>query len=287
MASVESINATNPRFQDRTVFITGAAHGMGRSHALAFAREGARLVLCDACRQYSTVPYSLAQPAELASLASEIERMGHPVIAAQVDVTDLSAMQSLAERAQREIGPIDILVANAGLYSFAPSWELTEEQWDETVNVDLKGVWITCKVCIPQMLNRRSGKIICISSTAGLKGMANLAHYVAAKHGVLGLVKTLAIELAPYNINVNAVCPTSVDTAMCRNQALFDVFAGGPGPMATYEHVLDLMNQLNLFPDRNLLPPEAISAAVLWLASDEARHLTGCALPVDAGYLTR
>jgi len=260
---------------------------MGRAHALAFAREGARLVLCDACRQYNTVPYALTQPEELASLASEIEQMGRPVLAEQVDVTDLAAMSALAERAQRELGPIDILVANAGLYSFAPSWELTEEQWDETVNVDLKGVWITCKVCIPQMLSRRSGKIICISSTAGLKGMAHLAHYVAAKHGVLGLVKTLAIELAPYNINVNAVCPTSVDTAMCRNQALYDAFAGGPGPLATYEHMLELMNQLNLFPDRNLLPPEAISAAVLWLASDEARHLTGCALPVDAGYLTR
>jgi len=287
MASVASTNSTNSRFQDRTVFITGAAHGMGRAHALAFAREGARLVLCDACRQYSTVPYPLAQPEELASLTSEIEQMGRPVLAAQVDVTDLAAMQTLADRAQRELGPIDILVANAGLYSFAPSWELTEEQWDETVNVDLKGVWITCKVSIPQMLSRRSGKIICISSTAGLKGMGNLVHYVAAKHGVLGLVKTLAIELAPYNINVNAVCPTSVDTAMCRNQALYDVFAGGPGPPATYEHMLELMNQLNLFPDRDLLPPEAISAAVLWLASDEARHLTGCALPVDAGYLTR
>jgi SDR family mycofactocin-dependent oxidoreductase len=287
MASVASTNSTNARFQDRTVFITGAAHGMGRAHALAFAREGARLVLCDACRQYSTVPYPLAQPEELASLTSEIEQMGRPVLAAQVDVTDLAAMQALAERAQRDLGPIDILVANAGLYSFAPSWELTEEQWDETVNVDLKGAWITCKVSIPQMLSRRSGKIICISSTAGLKGMGNLAHYVAAKHGVLGLVKTLAIELAPYNINVNAVCPTSVDTAMCRNQALYDVFAGGPGPQATYEHMLELMNQLNLFPDRDLLSPEAISAAVLWLASDEARHLTGCALPVDAGYLTR
>jgi len=287
MASVGSTNSTNPRFQDRTVFITGAAHGMGRAHALAFAREGARLVLCDACRQYGTVPYPLSQPEELASLASEIEQMGRPVLAAQVDVTDLPAMQSLAQRAQRALGPIDILVANAGLYSFAPSWEMTEEQWDETVNVDLKGVWIACKVCIPQMLSRRSGKIICISSTAGLKGMANLAHYVAAKHGVLGLVKTLAIELAPYNINVNAVCPTSVDTAMCRNQALYDVFAGGPGPLATYEHMLDLMNQLNLFPDRNLLPPEDISPAVLWLASNEARHLTGCVLPVDAGYLTR
>jgi len=287
MASVVSTNAANLRFQDYTVFITGAARGMGRAHAFAFAREGARLVLCDACRQYSSVPYPLAQPAELASLTSEIEQMGRPVLAAQVDVRDLAAMQALAERAQHELGPIDIVIANAGVYSFAPSWELTEEQWDETVNVDLKGVWTTCKVCIPQMLSRRSGKIICISSTAGLKGMANLAHYVAAKHGVLGLVKTLAIELAPFNINVNAICPTSVDTAMCRNQALYDVFAGGSGPLATHEHMLDLMNQLNLFPDRNLLPPEAISAVVLWLASDEARHLTGCALPVDAGYLTR
>jgi len=286
MASVAS-TSTGERFRDRVVLITGAAHGMGRAHALAFAREGARLVLCDACRQYSTVPYPLAQPEELAALASEIEHMGRPVIAMQTDVTHLSDMQTLAARAQQAFGSIDIVVANAGLYSFAPGWELSEEQWDETVNVDLKGVWITCKVCIPYMLPRRSGKIICIASTAGEKGMANLAHYVAAKHGVIGLVKTLAIELAPYNINVNAVCPTSVDTAMCRNQALYDVFAGGPGPQATHEHMLTLMNALNLFTDRNLLEPEAVSAAVMWLASDEARHITGSALPVDAGYLTR
>ncbi len=279
--------STSARFSEQVVFITGAAHGMGRAHALAFAREGAKLVLCDACRQYATVPYPLAQPAELAALATEIAEMGRPVIAQQVDVTNLAAMQALQVQARQEFGPIDIVVANAGLYSFAPSWELSEEQWDETVNVDLKGVWITCKVCIPDMLQRRAGKIVCIASTAAVKGMANLAHYVAAKHGVLGLVKTLAIELAPYHVNVNAICPTSVDTAMCRNQALYDVFAGGPGPQATEEHMLTLMNQLNLFPDSNLLPPEAVSAAVLWLASDEARHITGCALPVDAGYLTR
>ncbi len=284
MGSVES---TKQHFQGQVVFISGAAHGMGRTHALAFARAGASLVLCDACRQYSTVPYPLAQPEELASLVAEVEQLGVPIIAEQVDVTNLTAMQALAEQAANALGPIDIVVANAGLYSFAPSWELSEQQWDETVNVDLKGTWITCKVCIPGMLARRRGKIICIASTAALKGMANLAHYVAAKHGVLGLVKTLAIELAPYAINVNAICPTSVDTVMCRNQALYDVFAGGPGPDATQEHMLDLMNQLNLFPDRNLLPPEAISSVVLWLASDEARHLTGCALPVDAGYLTR
>ena len=287
MASVASTNSTRSRFQDRTVFITGAAHGMGRSHALAFAREGAQLVICDACRQYKTIPYPLATPDELASLASEIEALGRPVIAEQVDVTNLSAMQALAERARTELGPIDIVVANAGVYSFASSWELTEEQWDETVNVCLKGVWITCKVCIPHMLDRHSGKIVCISSTAGQKGMANLAHYVAAKHGVLGLVKTLAIELAQYDINVNAICPTSVDTAMCNNQALYDIFAGGVGPNATREYMLQLMNSLNLLPDRNLLPPQAISNVVLWLASEEARHMTGCALPVDAGYWTR
>ncbi len=282
-----SVVSTSARFSEQVVFITGAAHGMGRAHALAFAREGAKLVLCDACRQYTTVPYPMAQPEELASLAAEIAEMGRPVIAKQVDVTNLLAMQTLQEQARQELGPIDIVVANAGLYSFAPSWEMSEEQWDETVNVDLKGVWITCKVCIPDMLQRRGGKIICIASTAAVKGMANLAHYVAAKHGVLGLVKTLAIELAPYNVNINAICPTSIDTAMCRNQALYDIFAGGPGPQATEEHMLALMNQLNLFPDRNLLPPEAVSAAVLWLASNEARHMTGCALPVDAGYLTR
>jgi (+)-trans-carveol dehydrogenase len=285
--STGSVESTRQRFQGQVVLISGAAHGMGRAHALAFAREGASLVLCDACRQYSTVPYPLARPQELASLVAEIAEIGVPVIAERVDVTHLSAMRALVEQAAGRLGPIDIVVTNAGLYSFAPSWELSEQQWDETVDVDLKGTWITCKVCIPAMLPRRKGKIICIASTAALKGMANLAHYVAAKHGVLGLVKTLAIELAQYNINVNAICPTSVDTAMCRNQALYDVFAGGPGPQATQEHMLTLMNQLNLFPDRDLLPPEAISSVVLWLASDEARHLTGCALPVDAGYLTR
>ncbi|MGH2496666.1 MAG: mycofactocin-coupled SDR family oxidoreductase [Ktedonobacteraceae bacterium] len=284
MASVAS---TRQRFQHKVVFITGAAHGMGRAHALAFAQEGAKLVICDACCQYATIPYPLATPEELATLTAEIESMGNRVIAEQTDVTDLVAMQALAERAQQELGPIDIVVANAGVYSFAPSWEMSEQQWDETVNVDLKGVWITCKVSISHMLSRKSGKIICICSTAGFKGMHNLSHYVAAKHGVLGLVKTLAIELAPYNINVNAICPTSVDTNMCKNQAIYDAFAGGPGPLATYEHMLELTNQINLFPDRDLLPPQAISEVVLWLASDEARHLTGSAIPVDAGYLTR
>jgi (+)-trans-carveol dehydrogenase len=275
------------RFRDQVVLITGAARGQGRAHALAFAREGAHLVLCDTTRQYTSVPYPLSAPEELAQVAHEIEAIGQRVIAVHADVTDLQAMQKLADITLSQIGPIDITVANAGLYSFGPTWELTEEQWDESLAVALKGVWISCKVVIPHMLPRRRGKIMCIGSTGSFKGLPGLGHYVAAKHGVIGLVKTLAIELAPYNVNVNAVCPTTVDTNMINNQAFYEYFAGGPGPCANRDYVITRMNEMNIFADRGMLAPEDISAVVLWLASEEAWHITGCALPVDAGFLTR
>jgi len=275
------------RFDDQVVFITGAARGQGRAHALAFACKGANLILCDTLRPYASIPYALSSPEELQKTASEIEALGRRAIAEHVDVTDLDAMQQLATKAQEQLGPIDIAIANAGLYSFGPTWKLTEQQWDETLAVVLKGVWITCKVAIPQMIPRRRGKIVCTSSTGGFKGLPGLGHYTAAKHGVIGLVKTLAIELAPYNINVNAICPTTVDTVMINNQAFYEYFAGGPGPKATREYVTARMNEMNLFRDRGMLAPEDISAAVLWLASEEARHITGYALPIDAGFLTR
>ena len=275
------------RFRDQVVLITGAARGQGRAHALAFAREGAHLVLCDTPRHYGSVPYALSTAEELAQVAHEIESLGRQTITLQADVIDLSAMQQLADTAQKRLGPIDIAVANAGLYSFGLTWELSELQWDETLAVVLKGVWITCKVVIPHMLLRQRGKIICIGSTGSFKGLYGLGHYAAAKHGVIGLVKTLAIELAPYDINVNAVCPTTVDTNIINNQAFFDYFVCGPGPNATRENVIERMNEMNLLPERGMLAPEDISAVVLWLASEEARHITGCALPVDAGFLTR
>lgn len=137
------------------------------------------------------------------------------------------------------------------------------------------------------MLPRRSGKIICTASTASFKGLYGLGHYAAAKHGVIGLMKTMAIELAPYNINVNAICPTTVDTGITNNQAFFEYFAGGPGPNASREYVIARMNEMNLFNDRGMLAPEDVSEVVLWLASEEARHITGYALPVDAGFLMR
>lgn len=273
------------RFLDQVVLITGAARGQGRAHALAFAREGAHLVLCDTQRHYASVPYALSSTEELEKTASEVAALGSRVIAEHADVTDLDAMQQLATRAQKEIGPISIAIANAGLYSFGSTWELTEQQWDETLTVVLKGIWITCKVAIPHMLPRGGGKIICVGSTGSFKGLPGLGHYVAAKHGVIGLVKTLAIELAPYKINVNAICPTTVDTGIVNNQAFFEYFAGGPGPNANREYVIARMDEMNLFEDRGMLAPEDVSAVVLWLASEEARHITGFALPVDAGFL--
>src|SRR5260370_5290873 len=197
------------RFRDQVVLVTGAARGQGRAHALAFAHEGAHLVLCDTPRHYGSVPYALSTADELAQVAREIELMGRQVIALHADVTDLSAMQQLADTAQRRLGPIDIAGANAGLYSFGLAWELSELQWDETLAVVLKGVWITCKVVIPQMLPRRRGKIICIGSTGSFKGLYCLCHYSAANHGVLGLVKALAIKLASDDINSQAAFPTT------------------------------------------------------------------------------
>lgn len=275
------------RFQEQVVFITGAARGQGRAHALAFAREGAKLILCDTPRQYESVPYALSSVDDLEHVKREVEDIGTQVLARAVDVTDVAAMQQLSDDAMEQFGSIDIVIANAGLYSFGKMWELTEQQWDETVAVVLKGAWITCKVAIPHMLPRRSGKIICTGSTGSFKGLYGLGQYVAAKHGVIGLVKTLAIELAPYNINVNAVCPTSVDTGIINNQAFYEYFAGCAGEQANREFVIARMNEMNLLPERGLLAPEDISAVVLWLASEEAKHITGCALPVDAGFLTR
>jgi (+)-trans-carveol dehydrogenase len=239
------------RFQDRVVLITGAARGQGRAHALAFAREGAHVVLCDTPRHYASVPYVLGTAEELAQVAHEVEALGRSVIAQQVDVTDLPAMEQFIEQAHERLGPIDIAIANAGLYSFAPTWELSEQQWDDTCAVVLKGTWITCKIVIPQMLARQRGSILCVGSTGSMKGLPGLGHYVAAKHGVLGLVKTLAIELAPYQINVNAICPTTVDTGIVNNQAFFAYFAGGPGPQATREYVIARMKELNLLPERH------------------------------------
>lgn len=273
------------RLEGKVALITGGARGQGRSHALTFAREGAEIVVCDVADDLPTAPYPLASAEDLADTARMVEDLGRRCLAVKADVRDGEAMRGVVERAISEFGRVDVLVANAGIESFGSAWELTDEQWDEMISVNLTGVWKSCRAVIPHMIERRSGVVLMTSSIAGLKGLANQAHYCAAKHGVVGLMRSLAIELAPHGIRVNTVHPSSVDTPIIKNQAMYTLFSGG-NPDATLEEVTPAFRELNLL-DVPWMEPQDVSNAMLWLASDEARYVTGVTLPVDAGLMAK
>jgi SDR family mycofactocin-dependent oxidoreductase len=273
------------RLDGKVALITGGARGQGRSHALTFAREGAQIVVCDVAHDLPTVPYPLASPKDLAETARMVEDLDRRCLAIQADVRDSEGMRGVVESAISEFGHIDILLANAGIESFGEAWELTEDQWDEMIAVNLTGVWKSCKAVIPRMIERRAGVILLTSSIAGLKGLTNQAHYCAAKHGVVGLMRGLALELAPHGIRVNTVHPSSVDTPIIKNQAMYTLFSGGK-PNATLEEVTPAFRALNLM-DTPWMEPADISKAMLWLASDDARYVTGVTLPIDAGLMVK
>jgi NAD(P)-dependent dehydrogenase (short-subunit alcohol dehydrogenase family) len=214
-----------------------------------------------------------------------VEDLDRRCLAVQADVRDSDQMRGVVEQGISEFGHIDILLANAGTESFGKAWELTDEQWDEAIAVNLTGVWKSCKAVVPHMIERSTGVILITSSTAGLKGLANQAHYCAAKHGVVGLMRALAIELASHSIRVNTVHPSSVDTPIIKNQAMYTLLSGGK-PNATLEEVTPTFRELNLL-DIPWMEPQDISNAMLWLASDEARYVTGATLPIDAGSMVK
>lgn len=274
------------KLEGRVALITGGARGQGRAHALALAREGADVVLCDLAAQLPTVPYPLATPEDLETTRRLVEGQGRRCLALTADVRSGEQMRAVVARAMAELGRLDILLANAGIESYGRAWELSDEQWDEMIGVCLTGVWQSCKAAIPPMIaGGRGGAIVITSSVAGLRGLANDAHYCAAKHGVVGLMRALAIELAPHAIRVNSIHPSSVNTPIIRNQATYTLFSGGR-PDATAEEVLPAFQALNLLPIP-WMEPEDISSAVLWLVSDEARYVTGITLPIDAGLLAK
>jgi (+)-trans-carveol dehydrogenase len=274
------------RVEGKVAFITGAARGQGRSHAVRLAEEGADIIAVDLCGQIDSVPYGMATPDDLAETAKLVEEQDRRIVAAQADVRDAGQLQAAVEEGLSQFGHIDIVSANAGIVSYAPAADMDEQTWQDMLDVNLTGVWRTCKAVIPSMIEAgRGGSIILTSSTAGLKGMANIAHYVSAKHGVVGLARTLANELAPHMIRVNTVHPTSVDTPMVGNEATFQLFRPDlDNP--TLDDMKELMLQMNALPVA-FVDPRDISNAVLWLASDEARYVTGVALPVDAGALQK
>jgi SDR family mycofactocin-dependent oxidoreductase len=275
------------RVAGKVAFITGAARGQGRSHALRLAQEGADIIAVDLCGQIGTVPYPMASEADLAETVKEIEALDRRIVATQADVRDYAAVKAAVEDGVAQLGRLDIVAANAGIFSFGSLAELDDTTWQDMIDVNLTGVWHAAKATIPHLRASGGGSIILTSSTAGLMAIPHIGHYTSAKHGVVGLMRTLALELAPDMIRVNSVHPTAVDTDMIQNSATYELFASDlPVAERTREVVGARFAELNALPIPWVEAVD-ISNAVLWLASDEARYVTGVTLPIDAGSLVK
>jgi SDR family mycofactocin-dependent oxidoreductase len=270
------------RVEGKVAFITGAARGQGRSHAVRLAEEGADIVAIDLGSQIDSVGYPLGTAEELKETGALVEALDRRVVSALVDVRELGAVTDFLDGAVAEFGRLDIVCANAGIYSQGLLGELAEQTWRDMIDVNLTGVWNTCRASIPHLVRGgRGGSIIVTSSAVGLKPSANIGHYVAAKHGVIGLMRTLALELAPHFIRVNSVHPTGVDTPMIQNEALYELMAPDVAH-PTRDDIAPVLQSLNALPVP-WVEPRDVSNAVLFLASDEARFITGVTFPVDAG----
>jgi SDR family mycofactocin-dependent oxidoreductase len=270
------------RVDGKVALITGAARGQGRSHAVTLAREGAEIVAVDLAAQIDSVPYAMATPDDLARTATLVEELDRRVVTQQADVRDPEAMRGAVERGLSEFGHIDIICANAGIGSFAPAAEMSTQMWQDMIDVNLTGVWYSIQPVLPSMIEQGSGSIIITSSIYGVKGpLGNLVHYAAAKHGVVGVMRELANELAPHNIRVNTVNPTFVATDMVQNETVYEMFLPD-SPNPNREQFMELLTELNSLP----IPwaeVSDISNAVLFLASEESRYITGTTMLVDAG----
>jgi len=269
-------------FSGKVVLVTGAARGQGRSHALGFATAGADVVLVDCPVSLHSVHYAMATDDDLRRTAAECEELGVKVYAAVADVRDSTAVASVVQEAIDRFGGIDIAVCNAGVASIYEVVDMPEEAWDELIDINLKGVFLTAKYVAPQMIKCRSGSIIMTGSVHSFTGVPGSAHYVASKHGVAGLAKSLAIELAPYAVRVNYVCPTAVNTSMV------DAMLGPTVPADHGERLVGVTGSWNqLEAGAPPLEPGDITQAVLWLASDGSRFVTGAPLFVDAGFTAK
>ena len=265
------------RFTGKVAFITGAAHGQGRAVAVALAREGARIAALDVARPLAYPGYTLGSRADLAGLGEECRRLGTLCLTFAADVRDDAAVTAAVDATVEAYGRIDILFNNAGICAYGLAHELTEDAWDAMIDINLKGSWLVARRVIPVMIAQRSGVILNNSSVAGLRGIGRLSHYAASKWGLTGLTKSWAIELAPHGIRVNSIHPTGVNTPM--NDGLAALEGLTPNEIAERSA-------------GNLLPvpwvePEDVAAAVLYLASDDARYVTGAQFVIDAGLLSR
>jgi SDR family mycofactocin-dependent oxidoreductase len=269
--------------EGKVALVTGAARGQGRSHAQRLAADGADIIAVDRCESDSWLTYSLATPEDLRETAELVQKEGRRIVARQADVRDLAGMRAAVGDGVAELGRLDIVCANAGVIPpMGLTWELDLDQWREVVDVNLNGVFITVKAAVPHMIEAGNGGSIALTSSgAALISSTHLGGYSATKAALLSLTRTLAYELAPHFIRVNAICPTAVDTPMIQNDSLYRAFR----PELANPGRDDVAGE---FQSKNLLPipwvdPADVSAAIAWLASDQARYITGVTLPVDAG----
>ena len=259
--------------EGQVALVTGAGHGQGRAHAVRLAEEGADVVICDICAPIVQVGTPMATYDELTETARLVEKAGGEVVFAVADVRDRSALQAVVDEGLREFGHIDAVSANAGIWRPNPFLDIDDDEYDAIIDVNVRGVWNTCKAVVPAMIAAgRGGSIVLTSSAAGLRGQAPWAHYVVSKHAVVGLMRALANELASYSIRVNSVHPTGVNTFMAQQSDIAWV----------YDDPLFQASAANMLPVP-FLEPEDISNAVVWLMSDQAKWITGVTLPVDAG----
>lgn len=270
------------RLEGKVAFITGAARGQGRSHAVALAREGADIIAIDLLAPIAGTLYEPSTPADLEETVRLVEALDRRIVARQADVRDQASLDAAVAEGVAAFGGIDIVVANAGILTEpAPGHELSESIWSDMIDTNLSGVWRTLKAAVPHL--RDGGSVILTSSVAGLKAYGNIAHYVAAKHGIVGLMRTFALELAPRRIRVNSVHPTQVDTPMIMNEAEYRIFRPDL-EHPTVEDFAKASQAVHALPEP-WLEPEDISNVVLFLASSDSRGITGVTLPVDLGCL--
>ena len=273
------------RVEGKVAFVTGAARGQGRAQAVRLAEEGADVIAVDLCGSLATTVYPPSSPADLEETAAAIRSHGRRVVTSQTDVRDGEALRAALAEGVRTLGRLDIVVANAGIFSVGTADQLTDELWQEMIDVNLTGVWQTCKAAIPHLIEGGNGGAIVINvSAAGLHGYGNISHYVAAKHGANGLMKSLAVELGPHRIRVNSTNPSTVNSPMVMNDAVYELFIPGK-EHPTRDDFARQSASMHLLPVP-WVEPEDVANAVLFLSSDEARYITGAALPVDAGSLT-
>ncbi|MFC9760216.1 mycofactocin-coupled SDR family oxidoreductase [Rhodococcus jostii] len=265
---------SNGRLAGKVAFITGAARGQGRSHALRLAGEGADIIAVDVCTDYGTTDYPMSTAEDLEQTVKEVQALGRRIVSHTADVRDLEQLRSAVDHGVAELGRLDIVVANAGICVLATWDEVTPEAWKDVIDTNLTGAWNTMVVSAPHLISYGGGSIVCTGSTCGVKGLPFFAPYVASKHGLVGITKTLANELAQHNIRVNIVHPAGVATELTSGLArIGELIDSNPRFGGTFMNALPVER----------LEANDISNAVLFLASDDAQFMTGTELTVDAG----